>query len=160
MGLYLAFYTGRGDSTDPWRDRIIRWATNSDYSHVELILDDTLAAENECIAASKRDGNCVRRKRMEWKADHWHFYEIPCAPEYARKVRHYATKYEGEGYDTIGALLTVFGGFWHSKEKWFCSELIANALGFPHDPHRYTPGSLCAYITINLGAKRCQVSLS
>ena len=42
----LAFYKGKGD----WVDKLVRWWTKSQYSHVEVVVGNTW------ISSSPRDG--------------------------------------------------------------------------------------------------------
>lgn len=56
----LAFYKGEGD----WVDKVVRWWTKSQYSHVEVIVGDTW------YSSSPRDGG-VRSMQMEdYNAEH------------------------------------------------------------------------------------------
>ena len=68
----LAFYKGRGSSW--WirlQDGLIRFATRSPYSHVELIVGRAEHDREEtCLSSSGRDGG-VREKRIVLERAKW-----------------------------------------------------------------------------------------
>jgi hypothetical protein len=133
----LAFYKGVGD----YRDWVVRKATRSIYSHVELVTTpDTQTVPSLCISASKRDGNRVRSKVIDFREhpDHWDFLVVDHP---RREVIERVREHEGRPYDAIGAVLTVTPIVTSRPGKWFCSELIGYALGLPQ-PHTLTPGKL------------------
>jgi hypothetical protein len=129
----LAFYCGAGN----WRDAVIRQTTGSRFSHVELLRD------GHCISASKRDGNKVRLKRIDFKTGHWVMLHTAHDP---RATWDIARQYIGAPYDTLGAVFSGVGVPRHIRGAWFCSELIAHSLGLS-EPHRYHPGLLWAELT-------------
>lgn len=122
MALALAFYRGQGRVTD----RVIRAATRSVYSHVELT---TSAPERRrlSISSSGRDGG-VRLKEIEFNPERWTF--IGLRPWYAPDAWARAAEHIGKPYDWTAIALT-----WavplrrQSTRAWFCSELCASALG-------------------------------
>lgn len=130
----LAFYCGPGD----WRDAVIRQTTGSRFSHAELV-----HANGQCVSASKRDGNCVRQKRIDFKAGHWAFVYVPVCPAQTWAT---AAQYIGLPYDTLGAVCSGLGVPRHVRGAWFCSELLAHSLGLS-EPHKYHPGLLWAELT-------------
>jgi len=130
----LAFYCGAGD----WRDAVIRQVTGSRFSHVELV-----GPNGQCISASKRDGNCVRQKRIDFKAGHW--VHLTTHHDAAR-VWAISESYLGTPYDTLGAVCSGLGVPRHLPGAWFCSELIAHSLGLS-EPHTYHPGALYDALT-------------
>jgi len=132
----FAFYIAPGD----WRDRIIRAATGHPESHVEYLTAGPVKAANVTVSASKRDGHKVRCKIMEWTPGHWEFVEVP---GHAGKIHKRIIPEVGKRYDTLGALLCWTPINLQMRQAWFCSELMAYAMGLP-DPHHYTPGSFRA----------------
>ena len=52
----LAFYKGEGD----WVDKLVRWWTKSQYSHVEVV-------GNMWVSSSPRDGGVNAKIRLEVK---------------------------------------------------------------------------------------------
>jgi hypothetical protein len=137
----LAFYTGPGD----WTDRLIRTATRSRYSHVELFEEAETTAEGAlCVSASKRDGG-VRVKRIGLRAGHWDI--LPVGAWAPRGAFATAARHAGARYDLLGAVFSPwFTPGFNGPLKWFCSELLAYALGFPK-PHTISPGDLWDGVT-------------
>lgn len=130
----LAFYCGHGD----WRDAVIRHVTASRFSHVELV-----GPNGQCISASKRDGNRVRQKRIDFKTGHWVFLRTAHDPAQTWAI---SEQYLGHPYDTLGAVLSGLQLPRHIRGAWFCSELIAHSLGLS-EPHTYHPGALWDALT-------------
>lgn len=116
--IYLAGYVGRGRPLD-WA---IRAATASSYSHVELV-DDQRSA---WASASWRDGG-VRVKRIEPKLGHWDLKRLPT--ERWRAAWEFVAEQGGKPYDIAGAMFgPTLGLRLGAPDRWFCSELIAEAL--------------------------------
>lgn len=136
----LAFYKGRAASR--WhrlQDAVIRWATRGQYSHVELIAGPAqLGNVAECLSASGRDGG-VRAKRIYLRPEAWHLVEMP---EVSDELATYILARIGARYDYLGILLCqVLALGRHDPGRWFCSEIIAEALGIPQ-PQRISPQGL------------------
>lgn len=130
----LAFYIGRGG----WPDRVIRWATRSPYSHVELVDD-----EGRCWSASHRDKG-VRVKRINVDSGNWTLVDVPWLTDadLAKVAPHL-----GAGYDYPGIVMSQMVGLSrHHETRWFCSELVAMVMGYPN-PHRYSPAMLYEIVT-------------
>ena len=110
----LAFYKGEGN----WVDKVVRWWTKSQYSHVEVIVGDTW------ISSSPRDGG-VRSMRMEsYNAEHWDIIGYPGVS--ASDVFDLFRNTKGSKYDFIGILFSqVLPIGLHSNTKWYCSEWAA-----------------------------------
>lgn len=145
MALF-AFYKAEGN----WRDKAIRWATASPYSHAELLNTEPMRGAAFCISASKRDGAKVRTKVIDFKPGHWDFLNVPTLTTehcWVRAVRHL-----GAPYDTIGAVLTVTPLVTSRPGTWFCSELLGHAAGLSQ-PHTLTPGRL-AQTLLRMGGQR------
>lgn len=136
----IAFYHGRADRL--WhriQDRAVRFVTKSRYSHCELIAGEADLGEMQtCYSASGRDG-AVRVKRMVLEAEKWDLLHVPRGADLPLARIHAVM---GAPYDYKGIFLThVLPLGRHHPDKWFCSEIIAHALGMP-DAHQYTPGDL------------------
>jgi len=126
----LAFYKGEGTIID----RIIRWGTNTKYSHVELVGPD-----GKGWSASPREG-LVRKKEINWDSGNWDLLEVDWVSleQVAADIdRHMGRKYDYKGIFSNHILSLIRS----NPDKWFCSELIACALGFPQ-PETFSPGSL------------------
>lgn len=134
---YVAFYRGKGT----WADKIVRKATRSPFSHCELIRTEITPKRGDtvtCISASGRDKG-VRIKEIELKEEKWDIYAVPWAPENAWEI---AEQHLGEPYELWSMVISQLFNFRrHNREKWFCSELIAKALGL-NMPHAKSPGDL------------------
>ncbi len=121
----LAFYKGRYGNF--W-DKFICLVTRSEFSHIEAVFDHT------SWSSSPRDGG-VRQTTFK-PSDHWEI--LPC-PELSEKL---FLQEKGKKYDWLGLLAPVFQTkIFSSSDKWFCSEIIAEALGLK-DPWSYTPEDL------------------
>ena len=110
----LAFYKGEGN----WVDKIIRWWTKSQYSHVEVVVGNTW------ISSSPRDGG-VRSMQMEsHNAEHWDIIDYRGVS--ASDVFDLFRKTKGSKYDFIGILLSQMLPIGvHSSTRWYCSEWSA-----------------------------------
>ncbi len=131
MKQYFAFYCGEGR----WDDRLIRAATRSQFSHVELIrpgqhmeLALTLNPPSAtCLSASGRDGG-VREKNIVFNPDKWVIKEVlNWASPHAYQD---AYSHIGAPYDWAGIVFNfVLPIRRQNKRAWFCSELCGWALG-------------------------------
>ncbi len=141
----LAFYKGRGSTW--WyrvQDMLIRFATRSGYSHVELIEGRAeLGASFVCLSSSGRDGG-VREKRITLKPESWDLVTLSADPE---PVAAYIRDRIGARYDYLGILLSqIFALSRHDAAKWFCSEICAAALGMAN-AQRMSPQALYDMVT-------------
>ncbi|MBQ4826537.1 hypothetical protein J4729_18600 [Leisingera sp. HS039] len=141
----LAFYKGR--SANPWhrlQDTAIRFATGGQYSHAEFIAG---AAEFdvplECLSSSGRDGG-VRAKPMVLRPSNWDLVQMAIPPHGPAE---FIRSRIGARYDYTGLLMShvlAFGR--HDECRWFCSEIIAAAVGLPN-PQRLSPQLLFDVVT-------------
>lgn len=133
MGLiYLAAYKGKGKLFN----RLIRLWTRSHYSHCELVMPD-----GRWLSASAMDGG-VRTKRIAFNAEHWDL--IPVAWADSKRIEQVFTHHFGKGYDWLGILLSQFLPIGiDSRQRMFCSEFCAAALGFHDVAARFSPVLLC-----------------
>ena len=137
MKAQLAFYKGKGDLTD----KLIRWWTDSKYSHVELIVDGMW------LSSSPRDGK-LRSKHIVPNLDNWDFVEVDVM---SARVHNVFNKYRGTRYDYLGIFLSqIIPLDIDDKNKMFCSEFCATALGYDK-PNQYSPGSLYEKVKQNVG---------
>ncbi|WPY95595.1 hypothetical protein T8T21_05590 [Limimaricola variabilis] len=118
---------------------MVRLATCSRYSHVELVvLPPNARGEHYCLSASWRD-NGVRGRWIELHPDHWTVLELDAD---AWAVAGFIAARAGASYDFWGAVLSFVQSVrLGQQDRWFCSEIIAAALGMP-TPWRYSPGRL------------------
>lgn len=134
---WVAFYRGKGRMMD----KVIRFASRAPFSHVELIRQDERPRDGDivtCLSSSGRD-NGVRIKEIELKPGKWKIYEVPWAhpSTWDRAEVHLGKPYEL--WMMVWSQLFKFNR--NNREKWFCSELIAHALGLSM-PHAKSPGDL------------------
>jgi hypothetical protein len=137
MTFRAAFYKGTRPGLSGIYNRLIRWWDNGNYSHCELIFSDGQAA-----SASYLDGG-VRFKQIDFDPARWDFVNLQANLE--AEARQWFIKHEGSGYDLIGNLRFALDFLPDNKNKWFCSEALAAAIGIP-EPWRLGPNGLAAYL--------------
>ena len=121
LELTVAFYKGEGLR----RDKIIRWWTNSPYSHVELIMP------NGMIAGINPPINPYISKRNpeNLNDDDWELVKIPVTEGQLSRVRAFIESTKGQGYDWIGMIASHLTPFKVKfPNKWYCSEWVLYAL--------------------------------
>lgn len=124
-----AFYIGSGTVVD----KLIKWKTSSDTSHVEVVVGGTM------FSSSLRDGG-VRLKPFPDNRANWRLVDVPNITN--ASIYEFFEQTRGCAYDLKGVLLgSTFSIDVQSKDKWFCSEWCAHALGFEQG-WRFTPASL------------------
>ena len=115
----LVMYKGPAKSL---RHKIAHWAiriwTRSEYSHCELWVDGI------CYSSSPRDHG-VRGKIINIYSGHWDVFDIAGDSEYAKKWFHDRF---GRKYDWAGVGRFVLPWLPNVKDRWFCSEAVAQAL--------------------------------
>jgi hypothetical protein len=131
----VAFYKGVHPDLSGVYSLTVHWWTRSIYSHCELILPDGRSA-----SSSYMDGG-VRFKVIEYDPDKWDFIDVP---DYlAPAAQKWFEDHLGQKYDLLGNIHFVLSPIGDSKTKWFCSESVAAAFGFP-DAYRFDPGTFAA----------------
>jgi hypothetical protein len=125
----LALYRKPGK----WGNALIRWRTSSPYSHCELVV------QGVCLTAANW-ANGVRAEVLDL-SEGWDIIELPWADESA--VINFFHSTAGKRYDYLGLLGRIFDIPLQGKDKWFCSEWCAAALGMA-EPWRFTPADLAA----------------
>lgn len=133
MTLRAAFYKGTRPGLAGLYNRLVRWWTRSPYSHVELVFSTGHAA-----SASFEDGG-VRFKVIDFDPARWDFVHLPGHLEAGAFA--WFEQHRGNQYDLIGNLHFIASPVKHDKNKWFCSEAVAAALGLT-DPWRFSPATL------------------
>ena len=145
--MYVAFFKGRGN----WLDFCIRKITKSKYSHVEFVLAATIEdgkfIRGACITSTPHE-NGVRLRSVQFDEGDWDFVEAPNIHDNTTLLSeaiHWYTTNKSAKYDWSGALGLAFKPVGQDKTRWFCSEAVAQILGFK-DSWRYDPDTL--YSTI------------
>jgi hypothetical protein len=125
----IAFYKGKHGNV---YDRIVCASTFSEYSHVELVLDDGLS-----YSASHRD-NGVRSKNIHFD-EKWDLFKLN--KEYDQNaIKYWFSLNKDNKYDYRGAIASAVCLNLAQKDKSYCSNVAALMLGIL--PERQTPGSL------------------
>lgn len=111
---------------------MIRWWTNSKYSHCELYVDKNL------IGISSNEG--VRIKKEILNPNKWDLLTIP--KKYDVDYINFFNKTKGKKYDWLGIILSnVFNRGIHNKNKYTCSEwlieCIDKSLNIIPEPKKY-----------------------
>jgi len=152
MKAKLAFYKGKGDFTD----RLIRWYTSSEFSHVEVVVGKywystsprDLKLRKKFIMPKFDNQYFVDVEIDEKLFDNWYFVDVEIDEKLFNAV---FNKYEGSKYDWLGIFGSV--GFLYktklrlqNKKKFFCSEFAMTVLGVPY-ADKYAPGDCYKYVT-------------
>lgn len=113
-----------------WISRLVRWRTNSDWSHVAITYGD-----NVIEAVGGRGVRLTPRRAFNKRYTVIEERYLDGDAEVARDLI-------GKGFDEGGLWGLVFGRItWQDPDKWFCSELVAKASTYfnDEDAHRATP---------------------
>jgi len=135
--MQVAFYKGRTRLFN----RLVSWWLRGPYSHCELLLEAMGDGRYLCASSSFMDGG-VRLKVIELHPDRWDILTLDSDP--GRACRWFGD-HLGEGYDVPGLLGFVWRRTEDDRGRWFCSEALAAAMGYP-DPWRFDPCTLAAAI--------------
>jgi len=138
--MYLLFYKGTKENPkSTWVDNTICQVTQSKFSHVELAYRRTKDVYH-CWSSSPRDGG-VRQKDIDISSGKWEVVNIKRKQVKSEDWFMFEAA-TSTGYDYLGVVGTVIQYNWfNSKDKWFCSEIVAEALGKP-ESWRYSPEDL------------------
>ncbi len=128
MGVRVAFYKGR----KRFFNRAVAWWTRGPYSHCELIVD------GKSYSSSFLDGG-VRVKEIDYDPEHWDIIDLPWAD--SEKAVKWFEAHMGLGYDVLGLVGFVARRVEDDRNRYFCSESIAAALGF-EESWRFDPNTL------------------
>lgn len=125
-------------------DGVIRFATRSSFSHVELIEGPARLGEQAvCLSSSGRDGG-VREKEILLNPESWELIAVNSDPA---GVGDFIRSRIGARYDYLGIVMSqIFALARHDEAKWFCSEICAAALGMAN-AQRMSPQSLYDVVT-------------
>lgn len=141
--IYLASYKCTRPGIQGLFNRLVRWGTQSIYSHSEICVGDPFTGPVPCISAVGTEGG-VRGKLMQLSPDKWDIVALPWVPE-SSVFRVFAAE-QGKEYDYKGLLR--FGFPWlpemllpPSESRRFCSDLCAHMMGLD-DSWRYSPAEV------------------
>ena len=121
MEVSVAFYkASRGN----WKDKVVAFWTGGDYSHTELVFHDPDTGELIMWSSSPIEGK-VRKKKHTIDTLTWDYLHVEVPNPEAMMAS--LEEVRGERYDWLGVL--GFAIPLKDREgKWFCSELVSNAL--------------------------------
>ena len=127
--IHLLLYKGRGKIGNA----LIRWWTNSIYSHCEIRIGST------CYSSSLTDGG-VRAKVIEIDPEHWDIIKLPS--ELIPSTLELFEKTKGKGYSYLDLFLDqILNRAKNRSSRYFCSEWCARAINLPN-PSLYSPRTL------------------
>ena len=117
----VAFYKGTRKGVNGLYSRGVRFIEKGSYSHCELVFH-----EGDSASSSFEDGG-VRFKDIKYTSGDWDFVDVSWADK--QYARNYFEEHEDEKYDLKGNLHFLIGIFGDSRDRKFCSEAVAEALG-------------------------------
>lgn len=137
--LVVALYKSQRPGVAGLYNRFVRFWEQGSYSHCELVFSDGMSA-----SSSFEDGG-IRFKKIEYSPDRWDLVEIDPSLEHA--AREWFGTHQGKKYDILGNIRFCLGFLGHSRNRYFCSEAVASALGL-QDPWRFGPNGLSAVLPL------------
>ena len=136
----VAFYKGK----DHVFNRLTSWWTRGPYSHTELLIEDKVHGGYFCYSSSFMDGGVRMMKMKELNPDHWDIVDVSDFDQEA--AIEWFEAHLGLKYDLAGLFGFVFRALPDNRNKFFCSEAVAKALGF-NETWRLDPNTFYAVLT-------------
>jgi uncharacterized protein YycO len=128
-------------------ERAICWWTGGPYFHVAMVFHDNILIESLA-------GFGVRMAVVEnIDPARWTTVEVPTTVEEEAIIQKWAVSEVGCKYDWLGIFMAQFLGIPRaSRNKWFCSELVMDALHqigrwLPYKPCTVSPNKLYKLVT-------------
>jgi uncharacterized protein YycO len=140
----VAFFKGRHPGMKGWLGVMTKWWTEGPYSHAELVVGQTTDGKAICWSSTYLDGG-VRRAELELDPADWDVFDLQTTPTQEAAALAWFAAHEGLPYDVRGLLGFVWRREEGDKAKWFCSEAVAAALGWP-EAWRFDPNTFAAVI--------------
>ncbi|MFP3609166.1 hypothetical protein SB778_03515 [Paraburkholderia sp. SIMBA_050] len=139
----VAFFKGRHPGIKGWLGVLTKWWTRGPYSHAELVMayESGMAV---CWSSAYLDKG-VRRTVIKLDPADWDIVEIPTTSEQEATAIAWFEAHVGQPYDIAGLFGFVFRHLEGEKGKWFCSEALAEALGYA-ESWRYDPNTFAAVL--------------
>lgn len=113
----IIFYKAEGKIFD----RLIRWWTDSPYSHCELVFDGDL------LFSADAWSNRVRFK-TGYNRESWDEIALELNDAHIDKIMKFCAAQANAKYDWLGIAGFVIPAIKDSSDRWFCSELCCAAL--------------------------------
>jgi hypothetical protein len=136
----VAFFKGRHPSIiDNIGSDLVRWWTNGPYSHVEIITKTNDQGQSYTLSAVLK-ANAVRGVWQTLVDSDWDFVELDIDPAVVESWFDDKIK-QGCKYDLLGLIGFVLRRNQYSKNKYFCSETVADSVGVA-EGWRYDPNAL------------------
>jgi hypothetical protein len=142
----VAYFKGNRSGIAKLFSIICRWWLRGQYSHVELIFKDGVSA-----SSSSMDGG-VRFKRIDFDPKKWDIQDIGMHDK-EDAARQYIADKVGCKFDYLGMFAHVDKRLKENPNRYFCSEIIAAALGFK-EAWRLDPCSLFIAVDFYLKNKK------
>ena len=105
--------------------RLVQRGQFARVTHVEGYYGADDQGRSIIASASLRDGG-VRVKPAALTRENWLAVEVPCWD--AKNSLDFILAHVGEGYDTRGAVATVFLSG-QDADRWFCNEIVGASVG-------------------------------
>lgn len=138
--LQIALYKGIRPGIEAVYSHAVRWWMHGIYSHCELYFSDGMSA-----SASFIDGG-VRYKEVVYDdPENWDIFVLPS--HYEAPARAWFDQHLGAAYDLRGNFRMVFQFERDSRNKYFCSEAVAAALGI-EEAWRIDPNMLAIMVPL------------
>jgi len=136
-------------SKDGLKDKIVQktiqlW-TRSKYFHVEVIIKDKWISTNP-------EAGAVYIRNLEDLRDNYDYFNVDVREDKIEEVMAFLKNQIGKKYDYWGLLFsTVLTMNLEDRNKWFCSELVAEALRIfgcqlPKNSNEMTPADIHRFI--------------
>lgn len=115
--LRVAFYKGKGKIVD----KLIRWWTNSPYSHCELLFPDGIMFSSDAWSGGVR-------WNTNYDLSNWDIVRVDLTKAEIDVLIRWCKTKETSDYDWLGVIRFVIPFTNQDPDKWFCSELCAAGL--------------------------------
>ena len=118
---------------------VIKLFTLSHWSHVAILDDEGYIFDSTLLSG-------VRRIHFdEWK-EHYRELDFTIFPVKDRKKAYeFLSSQVGKGYDALGIFSFILRKNYEDKNKYFCSELVAQTVGVKYKPWRLSPQFLLQF---------------
>jgi uncharacterized protein YycO len=140
----VAFFKGRHPGMKGWLGVATKWWTSGPYSHCELVIGETPDGKAICWSSAYLDHG-VRKTTLVLDAADWDVIDVPTTAAQEAAAVAWFEAHAGQPYDVLGLLQFVWRREEGDKRKWFCSESVAEALGF-RESWRYDPNTFAAVL--------------
>jgi uncharacterized protein YycO len=140
----VAFFKGRHPGIKRWLGVMTKWWTDGPYSHAELVVGETPDGKSICWSSTYLDRG-VRQAELELNPADWDVRELRLTSAEQAAALAWFEQHAGEPYDVLGLLGFVWRREEGAKSKWFCSEAVAAALGWP-EAWRFDPNTFAAIL--------------